>query len=431
MASLAVIPSFALAGFVMLSWLAALIYRGVADFSVANPFSVIWEPYDFMQSLPILFAAVSGLLCASVFPSRGPTVADLTSAFSGQFVAQWRTWFLVSVAIAAMLVFAKGEYLFEADSYLQFDRGGTIASVANILTPVSLVAAGLVAARKRILGIAITASLMVIIFGYGSRMLAVAPLLHLLGTHLAGAHVRVRVWISALAASIILLPIPLFSRTLPVHGLIAYWEGLWSNLSTIYLVTLPASLGNIGFTAPLAAHVSKSAPIPIEAFFASLDPRLSDGTSWDEWAPILRVHTYIPYSMMGEWANLGLPALFIAMLGWGLVSRACITLTALDRSALGRASMIAVVGLCALSALYSTQYNTRSVNRLITIMILITIMAFVRAAVARQFRYSTAGKVSNLRSSVSQLEHRPPSPVDSSSHSPTRQVSPPPLPPKG
>lgn len=403
-------PALGLTALLSASWFAALLYRSMAILPEDNPFSEVWYSYTPEGSGKILLYASLGLILACAFPARGPTLQSVRGELSAQLGKWTGIWVLCSAMTIALLVIAKGNNLLAAEAYLAFQGPQALASLSNVAAPVGILASGLVAAKLRLTGTLLFAGISVCLFAYGTRLLAVAPFIFLAGILLAGKRIRWPFWVLAGLVSYTTLPIALRSRGLDRHGLIPYAEYLRSHFGPGNFSEAISLLGNIGFTAPIAQHTAYfTDKIPPAAFYASLNPAPVGDTDWAIWGQTLRAHFYIPYSMVGEFANAGMPTLVLAMLVWGLICRLCINVVMRNSSSVGRLALVAVIGLVAISSLYILQYNTRSVSRIMTIVIGIALLTFIHNQIKRvdnaQIVSIDAGEKWNAISSTGSPQH--------------------------
>jgi hypothetical protein len=319
----------------------------------------------------IAISAVSGVALSMGFPTRGPKL-DLHSIAAGSLAGSRQLPSLAALGTPVLLTAVKGQYLLNAPAYLQFQASTSLVSVANLVAPIGLLSAGLVAVHQKALGWFSFAAISICLFGYSTRLFAVAPLLFLLGNWLGGWRIPKPKLLLASLAAILLLPVPLFTRGLTQHGLIPYGSELLRDpLAPYGGDPMLQSIGNVGLSLPLAQFVADRVPnIPTEAYMASLDPWLAQHGAWQLWGPLLRIHLYVPFSMLGEWANQGLLFVFLAFFVWGLVVRLSISLIAqFAGSSIVNLVFLLAFALANLSVLYCLQYNTRSVSRILWILL--------------------------------------------------------------
>lgn len=387
--SVAVLPALGFVAFLMVSLLAAIWYRSVAVLTTNDPFSAVWEPFDAARSMQILGAVCLGLLLACIFPTRGPSIGNLVRQRAA--VARQRFGLFVAVGLlgVALQVYAKGAYLLEAPAYLSFAAPQAFVSLANLLAPVTAIAAGVISSRQRFAGAVIITLQLVLSFSYSTRMLALLPVAFLIGRWFAGIAVRKWAVVVALICVFLLLPIPLFTRALPSHGLLPYSAALTRLEPSFWAGSAVDLLGNVGFTAPLAQYVTDYSPsIPRSAFFASVDPGIG-ATSWDAWAPLMRVHFFIPYSAIGEFGQLGALGLIGFGFFWGVFSRLVVSFLAATGTEASRLLVVASLGLMFLTILYASQYNTRSVSRIFWIVAILCVCVWIFRVLRRSSHAAT------------------------------------------
>jgi len=382
--SIAVIPAIGLCLFLMLSWVAAAVYSSLADLAFNDPFSTVWAYFTPSGSGTLIAVSCLGLIASALFPSKGPHLEGSLRALSRQISSQSSMWLVLAVSGLVSLALAKGPYLFYASSYLQFVAPQAFVSIANLAAPVAVLAAGVASSKFRTFGVVIFAILMMVLFAYSTRLEAAAPAIFIAGRWLAGMKIGKRGLLFASVSAVVLLPVPLFTRGLREHGMLPYWTGVTENLPRVFDGGYLELLGNIGFTAPIAEYTWRAAaPIPAAAYWASIDPGLGGSSDFSIWASYLRAHFFIPYSLIGEFAQTGLLGLFLAMLALGLIWRFSISIIANSQSGFGRISLVVALGLICISALYCTQYNTRSVARILWLLIGLTAVVGVTSLIDR------------------------------------------------
>lgn len=391
-ASIAVYPALGFSVLLILSWLAAVFYASLATLPSNNPFSTVWSYFTPAGSGLLLAVAIAGLLSSCLFPWRGPQLTGSSRQAAQAAGEQPIIWAVVATAGLGLLIAVKGDYLFYSTTYLHFVVPQSVVSIANLSAPVAVLAAGVMSTKFRVFGFLVFAALLLTLFAYGTRLEAATPAIFIVGRWLAGRKIGVRGWVTCAVSAFALLPIPLFSRSQATHGLFPYWNALVSHLDLAYRGGYLQLLGNIGFTAPIAEFTSRAAArIPQDAYWASLNPALGNSADWDFWAPYLRANYFIPFSSLGEFAQAGLPWLFLACLVWGLLTRAVISIIARDHSTFGGVAMIAAFGLISISALYCAQYNTRSVARIMWILVAMTLIVAARTLIERTLRAPIIG----------------------------------------
>ncbi|WP_143709922.1 hypothetical protein [Kocuria flava] len=372
LASLDRLPVIAMIGLLAVSWLGAGSYLAQAVSGEATPFTQVWAAYDHRGAAILVSWAVSGLLLAAVAP-LGRSVYVTEVAMNAAITVQrlMPLWFLVALGGLMLLLYVKGPYLFQAPEYLMFAAARPLVSLANVLAPVTVLAIGVVSTRRPLLSTVLLAAVLIVLFSYATRLLAGVLLLYAVGRLLGGATLRWHAWVAALVFALLTLPVPLLNRNQSSHGLLTYMNATWEALTREqYFSHISAAVAeNIGFTVPLLQFVAEKARIPWHSMVVSLNPAPGDLVGWDEVAPTLRVHFYIPYSMLGEFAAFGGLALFTAMFVWGLVVRWCIQRLYQVENPLMPVFLAAGVGLSLITVVYATQYNTRSVVRILTIMV--------------------------------------------------------------
>lgn len=371
------LPIVALLGLLIGCWIAADGYVAEALSSEATPFTPVWEVYD-RQGTAILMAwAVAALLLAGLLPLRDPvSVLDVVLETKDTVQRLMPLLLIIAFSGLGLLLVVKGMYLFEAPRYLMFAVAGPPVSLANVLAPVTVITIGLVSARRPWLGRLLLAVAGVVLFAYATRLFAGIALLYVVGRLLGGAKVRWASWVVASAFALVTLPLPLLNRNQSAHGLFPYAEASWQAvMEEPYLSRVTAAAAeNVGFTVPLFQFVAEKADIPWQSMVVSLSPAPGSVVGWDRVFPTLRVHDYIPYSMLGEFASYGGPALFAAVFAWGVVVRWCIQRLHQPGNPFMLLFLASGVGLSLITVFNALQYNTRAVMRIVSVMVILVVL---------------------------------------------------------
>lgn len=366
------LPLIALAGLLVVSLVGAELYLDSGIVMGDNPFRPVWVSYDRGEAYVLVGAALVGLLLAGVIPLRNPVpMGWLTEKAATAFSKGSGIWFWIALGGVALGIIAKGPYLFVAPEYLTFAAPTPLVSLSSLIAPVVLIAAGIVSARQPWLGTVLGAMMAMILFAGATRLFAGSVVLFLVGRLLAGARVPVWMWAAGGVSAAVALPIPLHLRNLSLHGLIPYSAATAEYLtSPDYGTIVVASIAeNVGFTVPLLVHVANQDNITWDHIMIMINPMPGTVAGWDRIVASMRVHYYIPYSMLGEFASFGPLVLVAAVFVWGSLMRLAIQLVADPDSNLSLLFIAGQLGLALISVLYVTQYNTRNVNRVLTMML--------------------------------------------------------------
>lgn len=364
---------------IIASFAAALLYLPVAALDQRSPFTPMWVEFDPVEAIILAIPAIAACAVALCFPYSAPAIRlELLDTLARSKMST-TIWAIVAIVGILLLIVAKGELLLIAPNYLAFNVPRPVVSLTNVMAPVALIASGVVLARSRTLGALLSITIFVLLFAYGTRLLALAPLLIVLGYAVGGGKFRVSRWIGAMTLAVLILPVPLIARGAPEHGLIPYVGVVIQHYDLANGIR--ETLGNIGFTLPLMQYTARHASIPSEYMAISVNPL---GTNaWEAISPIMRAHYFIPYSALGEWATFGPFASFLAVLTWALICRAAISEFSRMSHPLSFAFLIIALGLSALSLMYAMQYNTRSVTRILWIMLLLLFCSRVLSLLRR------------------------------------------------
>ncbi|MBO3160565.1 hypothetical protein GZ198_03410 [Dermatophilus congolensis] len=272
--------------------------------------------------------------------------------------------------------------------WASYDRATAITLVTAAL--IGLLGAATIPLRHPWTGALLAIAMATFLFSGATRLFAGSAILFLIGRLLGGIRVHVWAWFLGGTSAAIALPIPLLLRNQLTHGLIPYTEATISHLSEPgYLSTVISTVAeNVGFTVPLLVHVAAERGITVDDILIELNPAPASIAGWDRIVASMRVHYYIPYSMLGEFASFGALALTVAVFVWGTLLRLCIQLVADPDCGLSLLFLAAQLGLSLISVLYITQYNTRNVNRVVTMMIALALAFYLAKAFLAHFRSS-------------------------------------------
>ncbi len=361
----------------LLNWVGADYYVRHTTFTEATPFVPVWSAYSRDGAAHLVPWALGGLAIALVFPLSGRMpLNQLTLRVREPVARLFPLWVSVAIAGIAVNLAAKGSYLWWAPEYLSWAMPQSVASLANVLLPVTLLASGVVSTRRPVFGTLLMVMTGTIMFGSATRVFAGTLALFVLGRFLGGARIGALSWLGAAVFGLLALPIPLFSRGLAAHGILPYSAALTEMISqSNYLSSsLLAAAENTGFTIPLLLYTAKVPGITVSDMMISLNPMPGDAAGWDRIMESMRVHEYIPYSMLGEFASFGPPALLLCTFLWGLVIRIALNSAARTVPLLLLPFLVGQLGLSLLTMVQITQYNTRAVARVLSIIVLLALL---------------------------------------------------------
>lgn len=370
------LPTFTLAGLMGLSLICAIVSE--TFFPDHRTFPDVWIGYSDQDGARLVAACMAGLFLALAVPlgtqrrvSSRLRIADL-SHFGPMCLA-------VSSGCLILLLIAKQALLVEAPLYGAYAVPRPVVSLAQVGAPLGIVACGVSSRRFNKTAAVLTFLYSVTLLGYATRAFALIPLFFLAGRWLAGTRTRRTTWWISAALCMALLPLPLYLRGLPEHGLSSYAPALASSPVMAYEGGFSELVGNIGFTIAIAIHTRNRAHlIPNDALAASVNPLPAELVGWDHWEPLMRANYYVPYSSIGEWGSRGLTTLACAVFLWAVVTRLCLYQLARICGVSSGRSFLLIIGLALglLGSVYIAQYNTRSVFRLLSLLVLLTASTF-------------------------------------------------------
>lgn len=372
-----IVPA-ALGVLIIVSWIGARLYVTAGGPQKDSPFVRVWAWYaqygnDSLYVLVLLAVLVSLM---PPFPGAMPIGVFLQSVRKSTQKSE-TVWAFLAILGPVVFFAAKGPYLWYAPAYLMFAMPQMVVSIANLLAPISLIAAGVLVRTKPLLGVSCASAMTLALFASATRLGAAVPLLVVMGM-IAGAERTSRALLpSAVLMTPLLLPLPLALRSQGNHGFFPYADQLPAILTSGDYAQdiLNAIVENVSFSTPLLSYTSEVRYISTREMLISLHPLGADEAGWVQIMPSMRVHEFIPFSMLGEFASLGNGALFLAVLIWALIVRACVTLPLRQATTASLAVSCGGLALGLLSVVYSVQYNTRSVSRIMTVLI-ITVVGY-------------------------------------------------------
>lgn len=353
------------------SWWAAHWFVNSTPIVEESPFAPVWRAYDARQSAALAGYVFLALAFAWVVP-LGKLVRP------GEVVAQTRAElgaltpiiFLLALVGNLLNLYAKGDFLLVAPAYLAFRASSGIVSLANILAPLSLLSSGMLAKRFPVIGITLGLVMTMQLFAGGTRLLAASAGLFTLGYFLGGGRLRFLHIASSTVFAICALPIALICRNLTEHGLLPYIAAIRETLPEYgFEEILGAVTENVGFTVPLMTLTAEHFEISEQDMMTMLNPAPASEAGWLDLQPAMRIHEYIPFSMLGELARFGGLALFLGLTVWGIIVRLCIQFVASGNHVATLPCTAAMLSLSSMTFVYASQYNTRAVTRVVTVMI--------------------------------------------------------------
>ncbi|MGO4956980.1 hypothetical protein ACTQ49_06870 [Luteococcus sp. Sow4_B9] len=370
------LPGLGLAVMLGLGWACADYYTHHAVISTPSPFTPVWTAYDRQGAARLLAWAFVGIGVGLLLPVGGSVpIADFlrrASRLAGSLGGLWTFGVLLALALS---VATKGYYMLDAPRYLASIGPLALSSLAGLLLPFGMLASGVVSVRSPRLGALLGCLMAVVLFAGATRLFAASLVLYVAGRVLGGKRDGIAVWIGSLASAFLLLPIPLMCRNQQRHGLLPYTEALMTAGPDAIFARAPLTITeNLGFTVPLLQHTVQMRNITAEAMRVQMNPMPAQLAGWNDLMPSMRVHYFIPYSMIGEFAHFGGAALLLLCLGWTLFTRWCVVVAATNRTPAMLLVAAAQLALAMLGMTQMTQYNTRNVFRMLDMMLLLMVL---------------------------------------------------------
>lgn len=398
------VPVLTLIVFLFVSWASTVYFLNHSVVTVPSPFTPVWAAYNHADAARLVSWAVCGLLLALLFPLPGhsPSWEVLISTIGKQVRPLSWLWILVTFGAMAALVATKGRYLLEAPQYLIFMAPPALVSASSVAQPMAVLAAGFLSVRHPFLGRIAMVLWLVLLFACATRVFAGVVVLYIAGRFLAGGRVSWLGWLYTAVITVVLLPIPLYCRDLTEHGLVPYAHAMADVILEPSFISesLLTTTSSFGFSIPLLVFTSHEYGITAQDMLISLNPGPGRIVGWDDILFSMRVHEFIPYSALGEWASFGGFSLMLFTLAWGLVVRGCLRSVGSNPHPTMVLFLAAVLGMAMLTVVMITQYNTRAVNRIISMMIAVAILERVLRPATAAFLQRRSLRVTRTRGST-------------------------------
>ncbi|WP_424348238.1 hypothetical protein [Kocuria sp. CH-021] len=342
---------------------------------------VVDAPYASGILLPadpdLIWTGFKGLTIASLGASMGAIAAGLgaknpprlTHLRPLQMSRRLQSFLVLATIVPTLLlVMLRGVgSLLNRSTYLSEQSSGGLGGVLALAGVVSMVVCGYLLRTQRRFGQFLVLSNVVVftlfIASTGSRRLAAIPVLLAIGYYVARPSKSARrLLVLSIVVSLLLLPLPLYWRTLGAHGLIPYWHSLGGYLGSD--LGLGTALKTILISVPIIGATVR-ARLPEGALTTAVDPRGGQVSGWYEIAGQMRLNPYAPTAGVGELLYQGALTLsvFFLVVGLylGLLDRHVRSLIACGHQIVA----FAHVGLASLFLVYVIQYNLRSSMRML------------------------------------------------------------------
>jgi hypothetical protein len=289
---------------------------------------------------------------------------------------------LAALPLLAMFYGTGVKTVFHANHYLEHTGPGTAALLGKALAPIGVLACGYFMFQRRESAV-IRVSALLLALGYETIFLAQStrffafwiPLVFaggLLTGSWSVSRRRVAVFVAAIT-SVLALQVPLGLRNLPSHGLVPAISYLTEQPALVFGSHNP--INNFLFGAPLTLFVAHDVQkLPPNDFVTSISPMPSHFNDWAQIAPSLRLNVYTPYSALGELLNRGWGFFVLLMCIFGAAFTLAERLALRRQGVVGGLSQMVVLGATALFVVESTEYNLRSVARLIYYVVVVVLV---------------------------------------------------------
>lgn len=362
--------------YLALAILGRLLYPRVADapYGTGIRFSV---PDSLLSDAALLLAvsAIAMLLGSALYlvvarPIPLPRVV-LRPVIVGPAVRARIAAFSV-IPLIMMLIDRSPQGLWRRTNYLDIEGVGlnVLSGVGNQLALAIVLVLGYLVVTEsgwlRVFVILLLISYVLVFFSYGSRRLALIPILVAMGALSASLSRRAKVGaVLSVLFSLYLIQLPLFMRGLSQHGLVPYAQALPEfvtnngiGLASVGL-SIFISLPQIGVTAFVEP------PIALHDLWIALNPLPGQLAGSVDIGASHRLNNVTPYAGVGELGNFGwvtvLGYFFFVGLLLGYFDRRVRVLLNNNR----QIQALALCGLLGLFAIFSIQYQLRTCSRLL------------------------------------------------------------------
>jgi hypothetical protein len=317
------------------------------------------------------FSVIVLSAAAAVASYMRPPIARVKSLPQLSLRGSWPTILLIASTVPGILAIIDTgwDFVWERDRYQGLEALSPIGVIGRQAAIGSVAVLGMLyrqaSTSMRILNILILIGHFLLFLGWGSRRMALLPIMFVLGACVAGLTMKAAAkWMgTAAVAAALLLPIPLYIRGLQSHGIRPYLEGLpglYANGGPQWQETL----NNIMVFFPITAFTAYNVPtIQTDHFLREINPLPGEMTGWYEISSFMGLNRSTPFSGIGELGNLGWAWVIGA---WAVIG---VILVVLERY-VAKAILLrqpvfaaAILGLCALFVLTITQYNFRNAQR--------------------------------------------------------------------
>lgn len=270
--------------------------------------------------------------------------------------------------------------LIERNYYVLGERGSLLGSVGGLLATAAVLVVGYAFGASKAGGKLVCLLLLVgyatLLLSYGSRRLAMIPILFALGVFIASNTRKSRFGIAVAGMlSFALLPLPLEFRSNSTHGIAPYMESF--STFTLADVDWLGALNNILVAFPIIGESAYGPkPVLLSDILISLNPMPGTDAGWYEVYPRLRLNYFTPMAGIGELGHVGWVAVIPFFLALGIFLA---WMEMLVRKQMQGGSPIfvgVIIAIAALFALQMLQYNLRSATRFL--------VYFAVAEIARQ-----------------------------------------------
>ena len=372
-----------------------LVYPIVADAPFGTAFRATLST-DLLAATALLYVLAAGSLvagatcCLAVTPDGGfarravrlelirSSLERIRSSESTQTALLMVSLLPLALIVAAVggdldVLLNRSYYLASLNATKQlFGLGANLAVAVTLLT--GFVWSSSRVSTKRALSLAVAFVYVAVFFSFGSRRLALVPVVFALGAYAAKpVSKRLRAFlIVGVGVGIALLPLPLGLRSGGAHGLVPYFDILRGGFSGVDIGFDSVLLNLLQGVPAVAVTAFKQPAVPL---WVSLNPLPGNLAGWYTVSGAHRLNVNAPYPALGELRNHSLLAmtLYFAVAGFAL-ARADIAVRRLMAHGHELYALL-LVSVSGLFTVFSLQYNLRTSTRFLYFLVGLTLLS--------------------------------------------------------
>lgn len=372
-----------------------LYYGGIASEAAVS--AILPEDREtYLRSIQA-FAIFSAMCCAgsvaagwATAPSLRRRGVDRSNIFENTLAAvgrlRARPLLFATVVLVPLVMLVVGYSpagLVRRSFYLEFGGPVVLVVLGTVVAPVAFVLGAVLlfsgaGPAGRVFGAATTTGYFVVMFGMGTRGLALYPLL-LLFAWLVGGGWRHRGAALAASAGALLATLWLLSLVLTLRygngaGWAPYLEFVDASPSSLGEINIAALAGNVLFSVPLTGTVIVAKDLPASLLYTALTPLPSSMTDWATSHTIVSLNPSTPYNGLGELMAHGVVPFVVVAFAVGAALTAAQLWNADLPLVVRVVSWLTGLGLAGALSLDLLQYNLRSGMRVVWYLLALSVV---------------------------------------------------------